>query len=371
MNNTRKFLNKWHKRLRMFIRLLMFKLGSDTRPVFAVLTVTASCNFRCKYCFSDYHLKREEPLSTEKIISIIDELAESGVIYLTVHGGEALLRNDIGMILRHASGKKMFVNLITNGSLLQDRWEDVGCVDTLCISLDGREENNDRNRGTGAFRAASEAVEFALMRGAVVRLGMTITKHTQDDLQWVAGWAKERGIYVHHFLLFDQESLPEELRMTREENRIALRELVRLKKTGYPVFYSLQTLEYALNWPYDGPTLNKTDAEALRRKRTFELMPCNYKTINILVESNGTLRVCNALARKATHISIIDKPIMEAKRELLANDDCLYCYHLPKMEMTNLMSLQPGAVLNQLVNQVREDIKAFISSKRPDENRPE
>lgn len=367
MSKFEKFITKWFKRVRMMTRLILFKLGLDKRPLFAVLTVNANCNFRCKYCFADYHERVEKPLSTEQLMHIIDELADYGVIYLNVHGGEALIRNDMDQILRHALSKHMFVNLITNGTLLKKRWEDVKDVDSFCISLDGRPENNDKNRGSGSFAVAAEAIDFARAQGVPVRIGMTVTRHTMDDLEWVLQWAKERRIYVHHYLLFDQSNLPEELRMTREENHEVLKRLIELKKRGYPVFYSFKTLEYALAWPYEKEVLKRSDLEGLKIDPNFELIPCQYKNINVLIESNGTVRVCNAMVRHETHISVLDRPLQEAKKELLEIDDCLYCYHLPKMEFSHLINLKFDAVLNQFVNQLTEDVKALRFRKTGDQ----
>ena len=270
----------------------------------------------------------------------------------------------MGQILRHALKKKMFVNLITNGTLLKKKWDDVKDVDSFCISLDGRPENNDKNRGAGSFTVASEAIDYALSQGVPVRIGMTVTKHTMHDLQWIADWANTRRIYIHHYLLFDQENLPEELRMTREENRQVLRELIDLKKRKYPVFYSMKTLEYALQWPYEKEILRRPDMEDLAVDPAFHLVPCQYKNINVLIESNGTVRVCNATVRQGTHISFLDKPLREAKEELLGIDDCLYCYHLPKMEFSHLINLKFNAVLNQFVNQAVEDVKALLFRKK-------
>lgn len=365
MEKIRKFITKWLKRARMLWRLIMFRSGYDVRPLFAVLTVNSQCNFKCHYCFADYHKKREDALPLVKILKTIDELHDMGVIYLNVHGGEALLRKDIGEIIRHGLARRMFVNLITNGRYLKDKWEEVKDVDSICISLDGREENNDRNRGHGSFKIATEAIDFALSQGATVRIGMTITQHTKDDLLWVAEWAKERRIYIHHYLLFDQDELPEDLRMSEEENREVLRELIRLKKEKYPIFYSFRTLEYALNWPYRKAILREEDLQGLDIKEDFKFIPCNYKLINVLVESNGTVRVCNATAREGAHISFLDRPLTEAKKELLGIDNCRYCYHLPKMEFSNLMGLEFESVMNQFINQFCEDLKA-LRAKRKD-----
>lgn len=359
-----KFIRKWSKRARMLWRFWLYKIGMDKRAVFAVLTVNAQCNFHCKYCFADYCQREEKPLSTERMLQTIDELADYGVIYLNVHGGEALIRKDIGTIINYALSKKMFVNLITNGALLKRRWDDVKNVDTLCVSMDGREENNDKNRGKGTYKIAVEAIEFALSRGVPVRITMTISQHTKNDIEWIAEWAKQRNVNIHPFLLFDQESLPEELRMTPEENREALRKLVELKKQGYPIFYSLKTLEYAMNWPFDTPTIHASDLPNLQIPKGFKFIQCYYKLLNVLVESDGTVRACNAETRGVPHVSFLEgKTVREAKEELLKQNDCLYCYHLPQMEMSNLMDLRIGPVLGQFISQTKEDIRAWFTTR--------
>ncbi len=351
------FLHKWWNRLRILVRFILFKLGIDRRPSLAVLTVTNRCNFRCKYCFSDYFKRDDKDMSTEKLLQTIDELADYGVIYINVHGGEALLRKDIGEILAKAKKRGMFVNLITNGTLFEKSWDKIKIVDSLCISLDGREANNDLNRGRGTFKIAADAIDFALSKGHTVRIGLTITKHTMNDLEWVAEWAKERNIFIQPFLLFDQEHLPGELWMTKEENRQALRKLIDLKKRGYPIFYSFKTLNYALQWPFEKAVLTARDMKNISVPEDFKFTPCLYKILNVLIEANGSIRVCNVKIRGEHHVSILDKPVKEAKEEKLRIDDCLYCYHLPQMEFSHLMSLDFKAVLGQFINQTKEDLK--------------
>lgn len=352
---------RWFKRLKILARLALLNLGLDKRAVFGVLTVNGSCNFSCHYCFADYYLKKDEALPLERMLKTIDEMREIGVVYLNVHGGEALLRRDIGDILDHALRRGFFVNLITNGTLVVKRWEQIRGVDTMVVSLDGRPENNDLNRGRGTAAQALRAIEFARSQGMTVRVGMTITKHTMGDLDWMMEWAKTNDLQVHPFLLFDQESLPEHLWMTPHENRAALAKLLDFKKRGYPVLYSEETLKYALEWPYEKAVLDGKDLAELKEngelRPDFKLVDCSYKKYNVLSENNGTVRTCNILARKSYHASYLDgKTLGEAKRELHANEDCRHCYHLPQTEISQLMQLRMGPLIGQFVSQFVEEI---------------
>ena len=122
-------------------------------PISVVLVVNNRCNLNCNYCFGDYGNRRDTDYTTEELVKIIDDLYDLGTRYMIVHGGETLLRKDIGYIVNYIKNKGIYVGFITNGILLQKKIDEIRNVDSLCISLDGRMEGNDLNRGKGAFEA--------------------------------------------------------------------------------------------------------------------------------------------------------------------------------------------------------------------------
>ena len=113
------------------------------------------------------------------------------------------------------------------------------------------------------------------------------------------------------------------------------------------------------------PVKSERDLKNIDIQQNFDFIPCYYKLLNVLCENNGTVRTCNIMSRGGMHISFLDgKTVQEAKEELLSVDDCLYCYHLPQMEMSNLMNLQLGPVVGQFVSQTQEDLKALFTKSR-------
>jgi radical SAM protein with 4Fe4S-binding SPASM domain len=74
----------------------VFRLSS---PSTLTLMVNNTCATECSYCYANKNYKVEMPLSTEKIISLIEEADKIGVLSFEFAGGEILLHKDYDIIL--------------------------------------------------------------------------------------------------------------------------------------------------------------------------------------------------------------------------------------------------------------------------------
>lgn len=93
---------------------------SPASPKVAWLEPTDKCNLFCVHCYAESRSNlKDEELSTEKWLSIIDELNEIGIQQVVFTGGEPLLRTDFFQLLNHACIKKgfHFIQILTNASL--------------------------------------------------------------------------------------------------------------------------------------------------------------------------------------------------------------------------------------------------------------
>ncbi len=61
-------------------------------PLSVQIDLTYRCNERCVHCYLDHDDHGE--MSTSEIKNLLDELASAGVFFLTLSGGEILLRKD-------------------------------------------------------------------------------------------------------------------------------------------------------------------------------------------------------------------------------------------------------------------------------------
>jgi MoaA/NifB/PqqE/SkfB family radical SAM enzyme len=135
------------------------RLLGARQPLSVSYTVTNRCNKKCAYC--KVWDTKEKELGTEEALGIIDELGEMGCQRLGLTGGEPLLRKDIGEIIGRAKEKGIFTGLVTNGSLVPKRIEELKELDLLQVSLDGPKEVHDKHRGKGAYKEAIKAIRIA------------------------------------------------------------------------------------------------------------------------------------------------------------------------------------------------------------------
>lgn len=88
-------------------------------PYQAFLEPTQACNFRCEHCFRSAGPPKGHELTKEALFNIFDQLYELGCFYVTITGGEPLLRKDFLDILDYSRqyGEAQIHILFTNGSL--------------------------------------------------------------------------------------------------------------------------------------------------------------------------------------------------------------------------------------------------------------
>lgn len=89
-------------------------------PLSAQIELTHRCNMDCVYCYCK-GLPAEKELTTSEWKGIIDQLRSAGTLWLTITGGEPLMRDDCFEIYEYARKKGFLITLFTNGFLLGRR----------------------------------------------------------------------------------------------------------------------------------------------------------------------------------------------------------------------------------------------------------
>ena len=88
-------------------------------PLSVHLDVTYRCNERCEHCYLE-HDDRGEMTSAE-IKPVLQQLADAGVFFLTISGGEPLVRQDCFEIIEYARALHFNVKLKTNALLIREK----------------------------------------------------------------------------------------------------------------------------------------------------------------------------------------------------------------------------------------------------------
>lgn len=155
------------------------------QPVTCVWEVTMGCNMRCGHCGSSCAEPLSDELNTTEALDLCDQIAQLGLRWITLSGGEPLTRKDIPQLVQRLHEQGVSVNIITNGWLLEaemiEKLKESG-IATVAISIDGTEKIHDKIRRVGAYEHARQA--FSLLRKQGIKTGAvtTITKQNIDIL---------------------------------------------------------------------------------------------------------------------------------------------------------------------------------------------
>ena len=157
------------------------------QPITCVWEVTMGCNMRCGHCGSSCAEPLADELTTDEALNLCNQIAELGLKWITLSGGEPLTRKDIPLLVKRLSSLGVAVNIITNGWLLNketaQELKDSG-ISTVAISIDGTPELHDEIRNTkGAFAHAREAFLTLKEMGIYTGTVTTVTKRNIDILK--------------------------------------------------------------------------------------------------------------------------------------------------------------------------------------------
>lgn len=128
----------------------------------AYLHLTMRCNFNCAYCYNRAWEKDfSKELNPDEWLEVANKLSKTAIKQINVTGGEALVRKDCGIILKKLSELKFKVTLLTNGSLLHEKYEEVlPYVNTIVLSLDSENEHtNELNRSAVGFNKIFQVIK--------------------------------------------------------------------------------------------------------------------------------------------------------------------------------------------------------------------
>ncbi len=110
-------------------------------PFYASYKVTHKCGLKCEFC--NVWMEDTPDLQKEDVFKVIDNIANSSIIVLSIEGGDPLIRKDLGEILKYAYQKPIILFFTTNGHLLDKRpMKEYGkYIDYLHISIDEGHNN--------------------------------------------------------------------------------------------------------------------------------------------------------------------------------------------------------------------------------------
>ena len=166
-------------------------------PLVTMVEPLEACNLACIGCgrIREYRDVLDRRLTADDCLAAV---RASGAPIVSVSGGEPLLHEEIGEIVRAITGDGRYVYLCTNGLLLQEKLDlfDVSPRLAFVVHLDGTEAIHDRVTGRpGSHATALAAIHEARQRGHRVCSNSTLF-HGSDvaDLHKLFASLKALGV---------------------------------------------------------------------------------------------------------------------------------------------------------------------------------
>ena len=165
----------------------------------AVWELTLSCNLSCIHCGATAGAHRDNELTPEEALTVVDMLRDAGAKGVAIMGGEPLLRPDWHIIAKRIREYGMELSVITNGTVAGDR--EFELLKTLspravAVSIDAANPAlHDEIRGMkGAWQKSMDFVDKCRKAGLPVSVITTVHKKNLGELGAIKDLLLNKGI---------------------------------------------------------------------------------------------------------------------------------------------------------------------------------
>lgn len=170
-------------------------------PYSALFELTYICNHACSFCYNCPTGQKE--LNTDQVFQALRKIADFGVLFITLSGGEPFCRKDFFAIAKEAQRLHFAIRIYTNGYLIDDaiaeRLAQEARPFEMEISLHGaRPETHEAlTRVPGSFARLVDAVKALRKRRMKVLLKTPITRLNMNELRDIKTLAADLDADLH------------------------------------------------------------------------------------------------------------------------------------------------------------------------------
>jgi len=168
---------------------------SAHKPVLGQLALTYRCDYDCVHCYCKGSEKLGRELSTAEVKRILDEVLAEGCFWLTLTGGDPLVRRDFKEIYAYAKRKGFIITVLTNGYRLGREMVDYFAkypplsIDITLNSLNKRSYSKITKAPETALRRVRDNIEYAVARGLTVIIKANCLKENKNQIPGIKRWA--------------------------------------------------------------------------------------------------------------------------------------------------------------------------------------
>ena len=161
------------------------------------IDLTYRCNERCIHCYLDHDSSDE--LTLADLERVFAQARGLGTLFLTLSGGEPMVRRDFFPILRSACAHGFAVKLKTNGTMIREpeseAFADLGVHQVQISVYSDNPGTHDRiTKLPGSFRRSMEAITLLRNHGIPVVIADPLMRANIADYAKVQKLAEELGV---------------------------------------------------------------------------------------------------------------------------------------------------------------------------------
>jgi len=327
---------------------ITIKNWANAAPMSALFELTFVCNHACSFCYNCPTGQKE--MNTAEVLDALRKLAEFNVLYLTLSGGEPLVRKDFFEIARAARELGFAIRIYTNGYLIDEamakKIRTIANPVEMEISLHGgRPETHDKLTCVpGSFQKICNAAKFLRAEGIKVNFKAPVTRDNQAEV-------------------LEMERLAQSL-----DVRIQFDTVITPRDDGDKDPLSLMASDDFLQkfWTEDAYKTARKEPVPLPRKDGPGEAICGTGRSGIAIDPYGNIYPCVQLRRKAGNIKElarlrdmwfsspvlieVRKTAVEIAQETLKQakngDQCGFCMGVAEVQLGDAKAMYPQVQKN-------------------------
>lgn len=303
-------------------------------PVNGSMELLPLCNMNCQMCYIRLNKKEVEEQGglpdVEEWVQLGREMAEAGVLFLLLTGGEPLLFPDFRELYTELKKMGMILTINTNGTLLDEEWADFfGRYKPRRINITLYGANDDAYEKLchfpGGFTRTVRAIQLLRERYVDVKINGSVTRENLDDMEAIYRIGQELEVPVHMdtYMLpgLRERSLPFEQQARLLPEQAAAAELYMRRK---------EMTEEAFS-QYTEQILSQLD----QKDHSYpDRMTCLAGNCSFAVSWKGEMRPCVTFDQPAVPVfeagfEAAWQQISRKAKELQVNEKCVSCTFRP------------------------------------------
>ena len=189
------------------------------------LHITGHCNMNCRMCFSAS--LRNGYMMPQEWVPVLELARKCGVEKVNFAGGEPTLYPHLKELAELAHHMGFYVSIISNGSMMDERWFQTmkGTIDCIGLSIDSPDENDEiligrHVRGINHIMNVKKVLHLARTYGFRTKLNIVVNGHSyQRDFRPLIEETRSDRVKALRVLKLDgaNENMPEGMWITDQQ----------------------------------------------------------------------------------------------------------------------------------------------------------